>query len=198
MYFGSIYYQGKDGNTTDEVVETKVRQIIDYVDNDAVFSDVLNISKNGSWSNTTFDYLLENKLIDPNVIQIVDADGNITGDTRADREAGTGERYSILDEEYQEYVTEFRNNLVLSNDNSEDAEGSNPGLVKYLQPLAKTNSLEESTAKATIFVSRYFASESDANDIDNLAEIIKIENTVGRRSVRSIAGNVNPFALDET
>ena len=23
MYFGSIYYQGKDGNTTDEVVETK-------------------------------------------------------------------------------------------------------------------------------------------------------------------------------
>ena len=55
-------YQGKDGNTTDEVVETKVRQIVDYVDNDVVFSDVLNVAKNGAWSNTTIEYLLENKL----------------------------------------------------------------------------------------------------------------------------------------
>ncbi len=198
MYFGSIYYQGKDGNATDEVVETKVRQIVDYVDNDAVFSDVLNVSKNNSWSNTTIEYLLDNKLIDPSVVQIIDAAGNITGDTRADRTINTGERYAILDEEYQEYVTELRNNLILSNDNSEDVDGSNPGLVKYLAPYAKTNNLAESSAQVTLFISRYFASESDANDIDNIAEIIKVENTVGRRDVKSIAGNVNPFALDET
>lgn len=198
MYFGSIYYQGKDGNTTDEVVETKVRQLIDYVDNDAVFSDVLNVSKDNSWSNTTIEYLLENNLLDPSVVQIIDSNGNITGDTRANREATSGERYAILDEEYQEYVTELRNNLVLSNDSSEDIDGSNPGLVKYLAPYAKTNNLEESSAQVTLFVSRYFASESDANDIDNIAEIIKAENTVGRRDIKSIAGNVNPFQLDDT
>ena len=198
MYFGSIYYQGKDGNTTDEVVETKIRQIIDYVDNDAVFSDVLNVSKDNSWSNTTIEYLLENNLLDPSVVQIIDSNGNITGDTRANREATSGERYAILDEEYQEYVTELRNNLVLSNDSSEDSDGSNPSLVKYLAPYAKTNSLEESSAQVTLFISRYFASESDANDIDNIAEIIKAENTVGRRDIKAIAGNVNPFQLDDT
>ena len=198
MYFGSIYYKGRNGNTSDEVVETKVRQLIDYVDNDAVFADVSNISKDNAWSNTTIEYLLENKLLDPSIVQIVDSNGTVTGDTRADREATAGERYTILDEEYQEYITEIRNNLILNNDSSEDADGSNPGLVKFLEPYAKTNSLEESSANITLYISRYFASEDDANDIDNLAEIIKAENTVGRRDIKSIAGNVNPFELDET
>lgn len=198
MYFGSIYYQGRDGNTTDEVVETKVRQLIDYVDNDAVFADSLNITKDQAWSNTTIEYLLENGLLDPKVVQIIDSEGNITGETRADREATTGERYSIIDDQYQEYITEIRNNLILNNDSSDDMDGGNPGLVKFLSPYAATKDLEQSSAKVTLYISRYFASEDDTSDIDNLAEIIKTENTVGRRDVKAVAGNVNPFALDET
>ena len=198
MYFGSIYYQGKDGNTTDEVVETKVRQIVDYVDNDAIFADSLNITKDQAWSNTTIEYLLENRLLDPSVVQIIDSEGNITGETRADREATTGERYSIIDDRYQEYITEIRNNLILNNDSSEDIDGANPGLVKYLSPYAVTNNLEQSSASIKLYISRYFASEDDTNDIDNLAEIIKTENTVGRRDAKAVAGNLNPFALDES
>ena len=77
-------------------------------------------------------------------------------------------------------------------------DGGNPGLVKFLSPYAATKDLDQSSAKVTLYISRYFASEDDTSDIDNLAEIIKTENTVGRRDVKAVAGNVNPFALDET
>ena len=52
-------------------------------------------------------------------------------------------------------------------------------------------------AVATIYldVSRFYSSESDTSDIDNIAEIIKFENTAGRRDVRTVAGNSNPYEL---
>lgn len=197
MYFGSIYYLGKNGSQSDDVVETKVHQLIDYVDNDAVFTDLENIAKDQTWSTTTIEYLLENNLIDPRIVQIVSSSGTITGDTRYDREATSSERYTILDEDYQEYVTEVKNNLVLNSQANDNADGANPSLVKFLEPYAKTANLDESSATINLYTSRFFASEDDTCEFDNLAEIIKAENIVGRRDIKSIAGNVNPFQLNE-
>ena len=45
-------------------------------------------------------------------------------------------------------------------------------------------------------ISRFYSSELDVADIDNLAEIIKFENTAGRRDSRNIAGNANPYNVD--
>lgn len=209
-YFGTVYYLGTQGNTGtdgDTLVETKVRQIIDYVDTDVEFSDLDNVSKDKSWSNITIEYLLENKLLDPSIVQVIDKNGNIVmnGDryvTAATVNAGeytldSTDKYAILNDEYQEYVTELKNNLIANIESGEDTDGANPNLVKFTTPYSATNSLDESTAVISLEVSRFFSSESDASDIDNLAEIIKVENTVGRRDIRTIAGNANPFELEE-
>ena len=56
---------------------------------------------------------------------------------------------------------------------------------------------KKAVATIALQTSRYYSSESDGSDVDNIAEIIKYENTVGRRDYRSVAGNTNTFALDE-
>ena len=53
---------------------------------------------------------------------------------------------------------------------------------------------EKYKSKISLTISRLVAAESDANDLtfDNLAEIVKIENRVGRRDVATVPGNANP------
>ena len=53
------------------------------------------------------------------------------------------------------------------------------------------------TASINLTVSRYYSSEEDSSDIDNIAEMIKIENTVGRRDVRTVAANTSTYKLQE-
>jgi len=96
---GAVYYLGKQGvgvRPDETIVKTEVHQMVDYVDPDVVFTDLNNVSRDQSWTNTQIQTLLDDKLIDPSVVQIVDADGNITGSTAADRGLNTGERYSII------------------------------------------------------------------------------------------------------
>ena len=137
-------------------------------------------------------------MIDPAIVQIVNKKGEFTGDTRAEREAEQNERYTILNKDYTEYLTETKNNIILSMDNEENIEsGTNPGLVKDLLPYSANKNYNEAMAQINLEISRYYSSESDGSNIDNIAEIIKAENTVGRRDIRAVAGNANPFALDE-
>ena len=56
--------------------------------------------------------------------------------------------------------------------------------------------VNRSTGSMTLLVSRFYSSELDAADIDNLVEIIKFENTAGRRDSRNISGNANPYDVD--
>ena len=199
-YFGSVYYLGSQGvgvRADETIVKTKVHQMIDYIDPDIEFSDMNNIGRDNSWTNTEIAYLLENNLIDPQVVQILDAQGRVTGDTAATRTLNNGERYSIISDKLQEYRTEQKNNLVMTIDNGVAGDtGTNPGFVKFLEPYMANNNAERATGTIGLFVSRFYSSELDASDIDNLAEIVKLENTAGRRDARNVAGNANPYELD--
>ncbi len=199
-YFGSIYYLGaaaKDiGLDKEPIVKTKVHNMIDYIDPDIEFTDTNNISKDQSWTNVEIEYLLDNKLIDPKVVQIIDKDGNITGRTALDSELAFGERYSIVSDKYQEYLTDTKNNIITNIDNYEETDtATNPGFVKFLEPYMTNSNYNNSTATMRLETSRFYSSELDTSDIDNIAEIIKVENTAGRRDARTIAGNLNPFAM---
>ena len=199
-YFGAVYYLGKQGvgaRGDETIVKTKVHQVIDYVDPDVEFTDLNNMSKNQSWANTQVQYLLDNKLIDPSIVQIIDKDGNITGDTAANRSLENGERYSIVSDKYQEYITDSKNNIITNINNGENNtdNGTNPSLVRFLEPYMADKNYDAAVATIYLDVSRFYSSESDTSDIDNIAEIIKFENTAGRRDVRTVAGNSNPYEL---
>ena len=202
-YFGSIYYLGSQAvgvrkeAEADIIVKTKVHQIVDYVDTDVDFIDLNNVTRDQSWLNATVEYLLDNKLIDPAVVQIIDKNGKVTGQTRANRMANNDERYAIIDKGQREYMTESKNNIILNVDNNADVDtATNPDMIRELLPYSSNKNYDEAVAKINLEVSRYYSSELDNSDIENIAEIIKLENTVGRRDVRSIVGNANPYALN--
>lgn len=199
-YFGSVYYLGSQGvgvRPDETIVKTEIHQMIDYIDPDVEFTDMNNISRDASWTNTEIDYLLDKHLLDPEIIQIIDGEGRIAADTAADRTLNSGERYSIINDKLQEFRTDMKNNLVLVMDNGESQDtGSNPGFVKFLEPYMANNNVNRSTGAIALNISRFYSSELDVADIDNLAEIIKFENTAGRRDSRNIAGNANPYNVD--
>lgn len=108
-------------------------------------------------------------------------------------------KYSIINDTLQEYITDSKNNVIISIDNgsSEATEGTNPSLVKATTPYTAENNYDNATASINLTVSRYYSSEEDSSDIDNIAEIIKVENTVGRRDIRTIAANTSTYELAE-
>ncbi len=198
-YFGSVYYLGSQGvglRPDEVIVTTKVHQMIDYVDPDVEFSNINNATRDQNWTNTEINYLLDNGLIDPNIVQILDEDGKVTGRTGTDI-SNSGERQSIISDKLQEYRTETKNNLILAINDGENTETGNPGFIKYLEPYMANSSVDRATGSIALTVSRFYSSETDANDIDNLAEILQFENTAGRRDARNIAGNTNPYELDD-
>ena len=180
-YLGKVYYSGRyamDGSGTcdDAIVETTVHKLVDYVDNDVVFSSMANIGKDGSWTNTTTVELNDKALIDPNIIDSVEN--------------------KILDEDSRAYESDNKNNLIMSVDNNDASQEqlTNPGFIRKLIPFAaKTNGATgEYASSMTLTVSRYYSSESDSENIDNLVEIIEMYNDVGRRDEDTIQGNANP------
>ena len=201
-YFGSVYYLGSQGvgvRGDEKIVQTKVHQMIDYVDPDVEFTNQNNNTKDHNWENTDVEYLMNNHLLDPATIQILDSDGRVTGKTAATDTLGAGESYSIISDKLQRYQSENKNNLILNLNSGENAtENSNSGFVKFLDPYMADSNVNRSTGTISLTVTRFYSSETDASDIDNLAELIKVENTAGRRDARNIPGNVNPYKLDET
>lgn len=167
-YLGNIYYYGANGNESDAVVTSTLRQVVDYVDNNVVFSGNLNNFENSSWSNITTQDLKGH--IDPNIIQ----------------------NNMIIDSKGIQYETQNRNNLIVSVDSTESTL-NNKGFIIELQPyVAATQNNANYKASMNLTVTKYVGSDSDDLQIDNVAEIIKYNNKVGRRDELSIAGNQNP------
>jgi len=181
-YIGSIYYIGKNEAYTqsDIVATTTVRQLIDYVDNDAVFKPNDNTELNGSWKSTTADELLSNRVISSDIIAEYDGVNN------------------IVDDKGIVYSTNERNNLILSVDNKEGDKLANPDFIVKLVPFsASTQNGQLPTSCDTtmgLTMTRSIDSEIDDEDLnyDNIAEIVKFENTVGKRDIETIAGNADP------
>lgn len=180
-YVGSIYYYGANSNyktntTFEPVVSTKVRQLVDYVDNDLMFDGSLNSSTNTSWSNVTTSQLKNGELISPEII--TKSQGNLLTDDN--------NYYVILDSDGINYLRDNMSNVIVSTDN----ENLNSGLIKDIQPYGANNDNYIATMELT--VSKYVGSDSDDLSIDNISEIIKYNNQVGRRDELAVTGNANP------
>ena len=246
-YLGLYYYTGDENDSNNRIVTSKIRQLVDYVDNDATFTEEYNGENNHLWKNTTINELSgngyeKNRLISKDVIP----------------------EYEILDKNNISYVTDRRNNLILSVDDqsqSNDVIKSNSGFESKLEPIkyytinksgrdetdVENNirtSISDLTSKLievkkqngklpneadnlptelqrqdgektldyadrllmeyykengyisqiTLTVTKTVSSQDDTKNMqyDNLAEVVKYENSVGRRDVTSISGNANP------
>lgn len=177
QYLGNVYYQGANHddsyNWSDKVVTTKVKQVIDYVDNDVVFSQMDNIAKDASWANTTTADLTDNRLVDLNIID--------------------GASNKILDSNNVAYESDSKNNLIVSVENDLGTSLSNPNLMKALTPYDDTYSGDHE-AYINVTVSRYYASDMDIEEVENIAETLKLYNDVGRRDLKTVQGNISPAA----
>jgi len=189
-YVGSIYYKGVNGNTTDGIVTTKVRQVIDYVDNDAVFPAVENTGVDQSWRTVTVAELVDvpnkDRLLDKNIAEeLEDSSGDIID-------------FIITDSKGVSYNTSQKNNIILSIDNADNVDShTNKGFIVDLIPHAvnKDNAnpkLYSSSIK--LATARYVGQETSTDDMnfDNIGEIVKFENDVGRRDYEAVPGNANP------
>ncbi|MCR5187115.1 MAG: hypothetical protein K6D97_08415 [Clostridia bacterium] len=186
-YLGTYYYT-KVVDDSVEPVQTRVRQVLDFIDNDAVFTLEYNATDNGYWRSTSAAELNGNGLQDRRLI-----------------EPGTIDVYKVLDKEDRAYVLDERNNLALSVDQVEaDNEGiSNhefedltiPCHMSAEAPKETGDLLGKSSVKSINIIST--KTVSSATDADNMAfealsEITKYENTAGRRDVIMLLGNADP------
>ena len=196
-YLGTIYYTG-EGND-DAIVVSKIEQVIDYVDNNAVFKQEQNNTENHAWVAVTTEELRENKLLDKSEITMEEYENGSRAQYVTETENGI-KKYHILDGDGVMYETEQRSNLVI---NAQDEDVNNK-LVIYLVPQ---NALDEdgkyvspdskeygNTATIDITISKYVSPQEDSGKLTytNLAEIIKFKNTVGRRDMEAVVGNANP------
>ena len=167
-YVGLNYYNNKN-NDDDKIVKTKVEQIIDYVDNDAS-PDIEDNSliENGSWKQVTLEELINDNIIDQNVF--VEENGEKV----------------LLDSKERPYISDTRSNVIINEDDT-----YNPSIIADLVPItAEADMKEKATGEIRIVVSKQLTEENSENDIyDNIAEILKYSNTVGRRDEQSVPGN---------
>lgn len=177
-YVGRSYYTGNIAD--DAIVPTRVRQLVDYIDTDGTFTASYNNTENHSWKNTTINELL--------------GDGY-----ERDRlvEASLLSEHNSVDKNGIQYITKQRNNIVLSIDNYEQVDSlNNSGFEQTLYPfaIAEENEAYNYKSEIALTVTKTVSAEDDADNLayDNIAEIIKYENFVGRRDEATIPGNANP------
>ena len=197
----------------DTIATTKVRQVVDYADNDSVFTAEDNAENDHIWRNTTITELAgsgfdDNRLLDPNVIPAFQKADN-DGVEYIVKQIQTAEDGNTVTGKLLQ-----RNNLLLSvDDNAVEEPGtvgsitSNAGFERELVPYSyyKENSNAENgetvgaidseyKSNITLTVSKTVAAQDDADNLtyDNITEIVKFENSVGRRDEAALVGNANP------
>ena len=171
-YLGTNYYTGNVGNDT--IVTTRVRQVVDYVDNDLVFTPAMNSTENHVWKTTNVTELAGNgydqeRLLDRTVLS----------------------EYELLDKHGVAYITGFKTNVILSVDTARNSElVGNAGFEAKLLPYEQNP--ESYKSQLALTVSKTVSAEDKDLSFDNIAEIVKFQNTVGRRDALAVTGNANP------
>ncbi len=214
---GNYYYTGSIAGQA--IVTTRVRQVLDYVDTDAVFDTSENSNYNRYWKNTSIEELNGNGNYEKRLIGKTVANGK-----------------TIIDKNNRQYTSDTQNNLALSvdqlNDNyrpwSDDKGAVTNGAFEFrLVPIRaygnnifhenmlyldkdlnggtediiigkNPNTDEKVKTSGTIDIittkkiSTLSSDESNSLAFDALAEIVKYENTVGRRDMTYITGVITP------
>jgi hypothetical protein len=172
-YLGGIYYSGNDLTDTEKseltIPSLVVQRVIDWVDNDAEFSQSNNNTNNKYWTATTETELLNEGLISSDFVN--------------------PDYY--IDEYGRRYTTETRQNIALS---SEDT-SINSDFVNNIYPelaLSYDNTLVTSRYM-TIEINAVLSAGEDENKMvyDNIAEVAKFKTITGRRTnFVSTIGNI--------
>ena len=171
-YLGTNYYTGNVGS--DVVVSTRVRQVIDYVDNDLVFTPAMNATEDHMWKSSNVTELAGNgydseRLLDKKVLS----------------------EYELVDKHGVSYITPYKNNVILSVDTAKNSDlVGNAGFEVKLLPYKHNQDTYKSQIALT--VSKTVSAEDTDLSFDNIAEIVKFQNTVGRRDALAVTGNANP------
>ena len=183
MVLGAFYYTGEK-DEDDAQVKSRIRQIVDYADMDAVFDATFNNTRDGSWRNALVSELAGNGVSKDRLLS-----KKITSVNR------------LYDKDERAYMEDSKNNIVLSMDEM-DEKGSgfdNSGFEKELIPVGSENGkldINDSSFASELFlvITRTVSSQDDANNLafDNVSEIVKGMNTVGRRDIKVVSGNANP------
>ena len=171
-YLGNLYYYNTVGSE-DKKVKTKVNQYIDYVDNDLIFKPEENRNENNQIQYLTYT---TKEIAKRGLLKDVTPDVKVITDGRRD----------YFNEDLKENTN---NNLAF---NIED-ENINPRFYKYDIPTrfklddtisTKDTDISDYFYEIDLQASRTLTSEIDIEGmaIDNLAEIVKISNTVGRKA----------------
>ena len=102
--------------------------------------------------------------------------------------------YRIIDKDGIDYITENRRNIIISSDSSADyvEDGPNAGFSRELVPYEINPDGYKSQIELTVTKTIAAQDDMDSLTFDNIAEIVKLENNVGRRDVASVPGNANP------
>ena len=191
FWMGRVYYKGdklsQDFMNEDDIVETRVDQLVDYVDNDAVFEQVENMAVNNSWRPVTIEELLDENtspIIARSIIEEIDGVMN------------------IQDSKGNVYVTTQKDNIVLSldetADKTQDTLNNRDFTIRTVPYAIEATGADVNnkiyTTEMRMVMSRSIDSQinDDNAAFDNVAEIVKLDNTAGRRDVLTIAGNVEP------
>lgn len=162
-----FYYKGAEGNIGDAgtIVRTSADVILDYVPNNLQFRTTDNAIE--GWS-----------VIDNNTIT---SNGYLTSSLTTEPTSNTDTNQNVL--------KKFNTIIQIQN----------TGLNKDLVPNIADNTAtkEKSVTTKQLVLSQLMTAQNTDDDrvYENIAEIVKISNTVGRRMAFSIQGNQNP--LDE-
>ena len=178
-YIGKYYYTGElNGSEKEKLeVETRIRQVVDFVDTDGTFLSENNLEEDKSWMTTTVNELTGNGYTDNRVLD------NKTLAT-----------YELLDDHNNQYITDENNNIVLSVDAVENESLNNKGFERKLVPIADDGNMEKSMASIELTITKVVSAQADVENLafDNIAEVVKFENNVGRRDMTAVPGNSNP------
>lgn len=201
-YVGDMYYNDTKtaGANRESIVKTRVNQYIDYVDNDLVFKPEENFNENNQVTYQTYsiDEIAEKGLlrgIDPTVQNITDGEKNYVSRTE---NTNNNLAFNIEDASINPYFYKFlepfdRNkfNTTISEASvGYDYDGSGTVGDASIRTLGNPldSSYENTVMNEFYFIrleaSKILTSEVDINGVvlDNIAEIIKVSNTVGRKA----------------
>lgn len=163
-YVGKNYYTNKN-DSSDQIVKTKVNQVIDYVDNDmSPDENVIRAVEDSSWKDVTLEELQNGGVLD----EAVYTNGK------------------LLDSRGTAYLSENKFNVQLTEDDA-----YNPNLIRELIPEAAAGGVESACTGSIRFgtIKMLTQNVNDGDKYDNIAEIISYFNTVGRRDENTVPAN---------